>query len=164
MQVYYCDGWFRAKKFATDIWDEAKAKAAYERREPHTVLVESIESPFCFLEFNRDYIGVEFLDDHRREFLAYQFQEDEPSKLFLSMAVSRRFVGESDEVASGTCYLFKKDGRMIVRRKDCRKGVEQRLERSVDVSINWEPYPQFGEYASISRIDRGIGGRWIKAI
>jgi hypothetical protein len=62
-----------------------------------------------------DFIGVDFLDEFLRESLSYQFEEVESGRLFLSMATHREFDGEKDQVLSGCSYIFKQDGKLILR-------------------------------------------------
>lgn len=146
--------WFRAKKRLTELWDEKKAKLAHEERKPYVALIEKSRQIFCFIEANNDYIGVGFLDSAVREFLSYQFQEVEPGRLFLSMATHREFDGATDRVKCGTTYYFKPDGCVTVESEDVVTRQVITKKKMVDVTNNWEPYPNFGDYQSLARIER----------
>jgi len=102
MKVFYCDGWFRAKKCAPCRWDEATAMAAHSQRQPYTVLIDSSTAPNCFIEVTNDSIGIGFLDGLLREYLSYEFQEERPRELFLSRVVLREFRERTDMVTKGT--------------------------------------------------------------
>lgn len=152
MQVHYCKGWFRARKRFVELWDEKKARRAYDKRTLHTVLFGDSARPEAFAEFNKDYIGVEFLDERLRNHVAYQFTEQESCRMFCQMVVIRRYDGTSDLVASGTIYVIKPDGTVMAEREDFPSdGTKYRKFGKTDPSIYWEAYPKFGEYESIVR-------------
>jgi len=154
MLVYYCRGWFRAKKIASETLTEDEARHAYDTRTLYTALVNDKERPSCFVECNKDYVGVEFLDDNLREHIAYQFQERKPGRLFLSMAMRRNYVGDSDKVSRGASFIFKEDGSTIIYREDFIAGVLERADVRIDVSHNWEAYPDFGDYSALVQRQR----------
>ena len=152
MQIHYCDGWFRARKRYTELWDEKKARRAYEKRKLYTVLIGDPVRPECFIEDYGTGATVEFLDDHLREPFTCAYQMKEPGRLFLTMMVERRFEGETDLVASGTAYFIKPDGTVLAEREDFPSdGTKFRKEGRVDPSIYWEDYPQFGQYEGLIR-------------
>jgi hypothetical protein len=101
---------------------------------------------------------VGFLDAILRESVAYSFQERRPGQLFLSQAFFHQHRGESDEVLNTIHYIYKEDGAAVVYtyRYTPTGCVTTEVERLIDVSANWEPYPKFGEYESIIRLDRGL--------
>ena len=154
MDIHYSDGWFRAKKRPGELWTPDQAKAAYDQRKLFAAIVGPLEKPSAFLEFNKDYIGVEFLDKLLREYLSYSFQELRPGRLFLSMATHREFDGDSDKVKKGTTYIFKQNGNVTIRNAEFPGDGYTKHETTADVSGNWENYPAFGEYDSLLRTDR----------
>ena len=154
MNVTYGKSWFRARKRFTETWDEGRARKSHDKRELYVAVVGQSSSPACFVEINNDYIGVAFLDTSLREYLSYQFQELEPGRLFLTMATHREFEGGSDKVKSGTTYYFKQDGSVTIESEDFLTNTRSVKEAYTDVSGNWEPYPQFGQYLSIIRENR----------
>lgn len=153
--VTYCKSWFRAKKNATQIWDQNVAKEAHESRKPYTVLVGDPDRPYCFIEINNDFVGVSFLDSSLRESLTYQFQEIEKGRLFLSMATYRDFDGATETVKNGTSYMFGQDGAIQVRKESFNPHNLEVSDTQGDVSGNYELYPKFGDYSSITVADRG---------
>lgn len=153
-QIYYCKSWFRAKKRATEIWSENQARAAHAQKRQYTVLVGSVDRPFCFLEIFDKVIGVTFLDDHLREIVTYAFQEVEPRLLFLSMATHREFEGDRDEVLNGTSYIFSRDGMVKVNREFFNPHRIETAVSSADMASNYSPYPEFGEYDQLIHVER----------
>lgn len=153
--IFFCKSWFMAKRKPTEVWTAVQARAAHEAGQPYTVLVDSLESPFCTVDVTAQFVGVEFLDERLREVVTYHFQETSPGKLFLTMATYREFVDSSDKVSNGTTYTFAQDGKVQIRREFFVP--EHRLETStseVDVSSNYSARPDFGEYDDLIQIDR----------
>lgn len=156
MVLHYCRAWFRAKHVVSEPLTEAEARAAYDARELHTALIGDKDRPTAFLECDGNYIGVEFLDEHLREYVSYTFQERRPGMLFLCRVVFREFIGDEEKVARAVLYYFSEDGQTTVHKEDDVAKKYWEAKPVLNVSANWEPYPKFGEYESISRLDRGL--------
>jgi len=154
-EIYFGKSWFRAKKRLTEKWSEAQAKAAHAEAKLYTVLVDSPDNPYCFVEVTRKAVGVGFLDSKLRETLSYGFQEVEPGMLFLTMATYREFVDESDKVAKGTSYIFKADGTVHVRDESfVPVHLTTTSQRVADISGNYSKFPDFGRYDDLIRVER----------
>lgn len=156
MNITYCKQWFRGQKRELESLSPEQAREAYDSKELYTAVVHDKRRPICFVESKSDYIGVEFLDDRLRSYVAYQFLEKQPGRLFLSMAVFRKFDGTRENVVHGVVYYFKEDGHTDVDLEDDIAHEYYEASTTVDVSANWEPYPEFGQYESISRLERGL--------
>lgn len=152
--IYFCKSWFRAKKKPTEVWSEEQAKLAHMKKQSYTVLVDSIDQPYCFLEIADKVVGVGFLDDHLREPLSYDFQEVEPGKMFLSMATHREFEDATDKVISAISYIFKPDGTVRMRRESFDTRTIETATTLADVSMNYAATPDFGEYDDYIRLER----------
>ena len=155
--IYFCDGWFTAKKFATEVWTQAHAKDAHDNGRDYTVLVDSIERPFCVILVMTNGLVVDFLDERLRPALSYQFQVVAPGRLFLSMGVHREFDGDGDKVASGTSYGFTEDGKVRIDRETFLPTRNLEVANSqTDVSANYEAVPEFGKYEAFMRMERPL--------
>ena len=152
--IYFCKSWFRAKKKPTEIWSEEHASSAHVRKQTYTVLVDSAERPYCFIDVSEGVVGVGFLDEFLREPLTYAFQEVEPGRLFLSMATHREFDGSTDKVVNGISYLFEQDGSVKIRREYFDPHRLETAESTVNVSSNYSPMPEFGQYDELIRVER----------
>jgi len=154
--IYFCEGWFSAKKYAPEIWTEAQAQAAHDSGQKYTVLVDSIERPFCIIDvMTSKFIGVDFLDEHLREALTYQFQLASPGQMFLTMAVHREFDGEEDKVARASRYTFTEDGKLQIRRTEFIPEHSQEVaDGEADVTSHYVAVPEFGHYEAFMKMER----------
>jgi hypothetical protein len=164
MQISYCIQWSRNYNRPSKMLGEAQARRAHENGKLYTVLLGDPLRPHCFLEFTRfRSVGVEFMDAALRTYYDYTLQEFEqlrPNELFISKSRRLEFRNDDGEFDRGTVFYFKPDGRLkIFRYQGNPDGVGSKIvgeeERTVDVSRNWEPYPKFGDYASLATRDRG---------
>lgn len=156
--IYFCKSWFAARKLTTEVWTQAQAKDAHDNGRNYTVLVDSIERPFCVILVMANGIAVDFLDESLRKALSYQFQVVAPGRLFLSMAVHREFDGDGDKVASGTSYGFTEDGKVRIDREIFLPAHRLEVANSqTDVSANYAPAPEFGKYEEFMRMERPLG-------
>jgi hypothetical protein len=154
-KIFFCKSWFAAKRRPTEIWTEPQARKAHASGSPYTILLDSIEKPYCVIDVTRDFVGVDFLDEQLRETLTYHFQATSPGKLFLAMAVHRQFEGDADKVLSGTTYIFAEDGAVQIRRESFVPSHKLETAKSqADVSGNYIAAPQFGEYDEFIRVER----------
>jgi hypothetical protein len=154
MTVTYCERWFRHKKKPIALINESDARICHENRRLYTVVQGDLKAPECFIEINNDYVGVGFLDTLLREYLSYSFQEKKPGKLFLTMVTHRIFDGQTDSLSSGTTYYFTEDGTVTIEIEDFVADSKNEKLVHADVSGNWEEYPKFGQYSSISEVNR----------
>lgn len=156
MEYIYCNGWFRAKKKITKLWDIKDAEKAHNARQVYYVVVMDNQTPYCFIEVNNDAMYVGFLDEMKREYLGYLFIEKKPGKLFLSEAQHWEYIGESDIDRETTRYFFNPDGLLQIHQIDSKTNEGEILtaKNPVDILANWEDYPEFGKYEGIIRKER----------
>src|SRR5262249_27733818 len=135
--AFYCKSWFRAKKRPTELWPESAARAAHDARTLYTVLIDSIEAPFCFIEIARNFVGIGFLDERVRERRYVSFRETAPGVLFLDSRTSRDFVGDSDVVSMGTTCVFRPKGSLSTIAEHFHPHRVETTESTTDVSNNY---------------------------
>jgi hypothetical protein len=156
--ITYCEGWFRARKTISRPLTVEQARERHSAGKLYTVLVGDPERPTCFLEVvgeNR-YLGVEFLDDQLREHLVYSFQRTDDGRLFLSVATWRTYRGDSDEVATAELYYFNQTGSVEVHNVDVQSNSERIGSKTIDISANYEPWPEFGRYEHLLSQERRL--------
>jgi len=154
--IFFCDGWFIGQKRATELWTEQQARKVYEENGLYTVLIDSAERPYCFINITKakGFVGVCFLDKSLRNYLDYKFKEIEPGRLFLSTAIHRTFDGDTDKVARGDSWIFKPDGKVHMRKEYFNPHKLETADTTADVSCNYSPFPEFGEYDDLVRKER----------
>lgn len=158
MSVTYCKSWFRAEKCATDIWSEEKALDYHQKGKLYTVVLGKLSNPKCFLEINLEELAVKvnFLDNYLRDYLLYSFQEKKPNFLFLSKVVLRKYKKETSNVCEGEMILYQPNGDVFRKTVDYTTNQTTKENiHNIDISPHWESIPDFGNYQSISRINRG---------
>lgn len=154
LRVLYGERWHRHGKELTRLLTPEKARLRDEKGEIYAVVIGDPAAPYCFIEVNGGYFGVGFLDEQKREYMSYTFDELEAGKLFLCEAAYREYKGRSDQVVRGTVYRFFPDGRSLVEKVEEPFRQAKVTEGRSDVSKNWEPKPSFGEYDGLIRKDR----------
>ncbi|HAF2129171.1 TPA: lytic transglycosylase [Salmonella enterica] len=160
--IFYCKSWFRAKNKPIELWSENKARKKHITGESYTVLIGSDVKPSCFVEVmkNKGWVGVSFLDQELREYLLYNFRLLDDDRLFLSMAVHREFAENEGKgagilnVSSGTTYIFNEDGNTIVREEQFNPYKLEESQTLVDISGNYDKFPDFGKYDILIRKER----------
>ena len=154
----YAEKWSRSYKEAIKPLTEAQARKRHEKKGAlYTALLgDDPARPQTFVEIvSGDSIQVEFLDQSLRTKAYYQFVLQPDGRLFMVSAVV------SDFDANGTCLIgrrfsFKPNGHVMRFETDyiASPDTETVVEKTMDMSLNWEPYPEFGDYASIARFER----------
>lgn len=154
----YVEKWSRGYKELLGPLTEEEARARHDKGGWYTVLVDSTVTPSCFIEVvgENGYVGVNFLDGHLRSYLVYAFQQSEPGKLFNSVGTFRTFVGDSDEVATVETYRFGREGKVTVERRDLQTDVVEVGSREIDVTPNFEGWPEFGQYERLLIVERDV--------
>lgn len=156
MSTSYCEGWFRARKVATKPLTEAQARQRHEAGKLYTVLIGEPKRPHTIIETRDHYLGVEFMDELLRSHSVYQFMRQPNGRLFMVMAVFREFQGDGEKLKRAQRLSFEPDGHVTSFETDYVNSPNEEtvVEKYIDVSLNWEPYPAFGDYASIARFER----------
>ena len=154
MQLSYAKSWFRAKLRLTDPLSVSEALEIHKTKGAYVVASEKNEKLEWYAEFGNNYVGVGFYNSLLQEYLSYSFQEVDAGKLFLTMSTYRVFDKVTGQVTQGTTFFFNKMGRIAIEREDLTIGTKTASDSIGDVSLNWEPFPTFGEYESLTRIER----------
>jgi hypothetical protein len=154
MEVSYCEGWFRHFKKITGLLSEEEAKTREKNREVYTVIIGDHKHPFGFIEINKGFYGVGFLDDYIREYLNYIFVEQMNGLLFLNEVKYTEFEGNTDNILKNTYYWFTPDGNVKIGKSKPPFQKVEVIEKKVDVSRNWEKKPEFGKYENLIKKDR----------
>ena len=107
-----------------------------------------------------EFFALGFYDQLCRLRFEFLFRKQSDGRLFLVEIYDFRYPDESTYFTrSGsvltTNYRYRPDGSMHWYRSDkIANVIEEADYRDIDVSTHWEPVPEFGEWASITRFDR----------
>ena len=143
---------------------EQASREAHERQAVYfATILNDDGSPYCAMESNVGYFGLDFLGDKYEDYLLYEYREDEHSgKLFLKLIslfecypgttekkirIDFRYTKQGDYSSllyQGESY----DGTYEEIRTDYPPISEEELEKL------WVDYPKFGEYDQLIRLDR----------
>lgn len=161
MDIYNKTRYGRRKVIDENLLLEA-AKSSHELGKVYYVTIYEDGNPYCYLETSRAFFRVRFLDEHLRTYMSYDFtnksEELRPEKLFLSVVKIWEFKDETDRIVKITDYKFHTDGKFVIIERDHIKNeqINSEAKHKIDVSANWEDYPEFGKYDSIIRKERGL--------
>lgn len=141
---------------ADEAFSDAVIKKRRQKGQPLAAIIGDPQRPRCFIDIatNNGNHGVSFLDDHLRVFRDYGFYPIADGRLFLRYAITREYHEGTQEVKSATQYFFKEDGNIHIIQTDLVAKIEDSWDTVNDVSGNYEPFPVFGEYDSITRFNR----------
>lgn len=174
MNIIYCEPrnaiFALSRKTKPTALPTEKVRRRHERRQPYEAVVgEPVQyivslSPNTAstkkdhasrcMEDHGDWVSVYFLDSILRCYLEYNFQEKRPGKLFLTHALFREFVGDTDNVLSAKTFAFREDGHIFMEERNLVNDTVEEREAIFSVVENWEDYPAFGDYARLCREQR----------
>ena len=106
------------------------------------------------------FISLSFYDQLCRVRFEFLFGKTDAGVMFLEEIYDFRYPDETTYYTRSGCvtntnYRYRPDGSMHWRLTDKVANVTEQADyRDIDVSTHWEPVPEFGEWASITRFDR----------
>ena len=117
------------------------------------------------MEVNKGFYRANFFDEFNRIYMAYTFMGNDNlfewrknygNKLLLEEITFWEFEGATDKMVKITDHIFKPDGsfHMIERDLVTNEQIDSEAKNKIDVSANWEDYPEFGKYESLIRKER----------
>lgn len=136
------------------------AKHAHDNKLVYYVTIFENGNPYCHLEINKVFYRVNFLDEHLRKYMSYDFtdnfKEINPDKLFLSQIMYWEFENNTDKMVKITDYIFKADGSFHITERDliANEQIDSEAKAKIDVTANWEDYPEFGKYDNLIKKER----------
>ncbi len=137
-------------------YPDAEVRKRVKMGKPLAAVIGDPQKPRCFIDIapNSGFHGVSFVDDQMRVFLVYFFCLQDDGSLFMEQLIERKFHEGTKDVKFATQMFFKKDGNIHIIQTDLVTKTEDSWDTVNDVSVNYEPFPVFGEYDSITRLER----------
>ncbi len=160
-KITYCRRWNNKLIKPIEPLTPAEALRKDRGKEWYTVVVGDVAAPRCYVEvaWENDHLGVWFLDDKLRQSAHCSFTRLDDTTLFLDAVgcwyyprIGGRSLADASRIEK---VVYKTDGFVRRRTTDVRKK-KVKIEEFTDVplDINWEPVPVFGDYRSVTRVDR----------
>lgn len=165
----YNKTFFRRKKVKNIDTLLESARYAHNNKLIYFVTITENQKPYCAIEINEGFFRVNFIDEFLRNYMSYDFvgrianinikwREDIPfDKLFLNRVIQVEFNGQSEIIDKTTDFIFHPDGSFHVTTRDVKSKMQtdSKANNKTDVSNYWEDYPNFGNYDSIIKKERG---------
>ena len=151
MKIVYCKEWSLFRKEPHCIISEAEAKDKHINGESYAAVIYEEEKVKNVLEINGDSLTVRFYNENQECYLLYGFVK-KGDKLFLNAAY--HYLYDNGEDIEMTLFNFKDTGEVFMERRNNVSGEVEQREAIVDVTCNWEEFPQFGEYQGVVKVER----------
>jgi len=154
--VKYAERWLDGRPDDVEEIDDEEARRRHASGQLYTAILGDPSAPRAYVDvrLERGFVGVHFLDDDGRDYVTYLFGKQKgDDRMFLEQATWREY-GTGDDVRRGENYIFKRDGTIHIDVVNYENRERQGGDKEEDVSGNWEPVPEFGEYESVARLER----------
>jgi hypothetical protein len=167
--IFFCDEWnpifkepWNDKRFTLEQARAHEATGAW-----YTVLVDDPVRPSIVIhtglrdDGKRGY-SVYFLDDRLRVYVRYNFRQYDKKTLFMEVATELKYHNDETNPYWGAAHVFSEDRSMFTEEGDFPPvGQERTINRYTNTYNDerfdqlFEPIPEFGEYDSLIRLERG---------
>jgi hypothetical protein len=160
MQTIYCQRWNFGMVRPIDPLTVEQARRRDTTGKLYTVALGDPADPDVVLEITRpDIIVVNFFDKLGRKSVAYYWRRTEDNRMFLR-TIRRWQYGDDSAWGLSEAELieevaYEPNGIVHHDIRDEKAHERRRVSyRDVPLDINWEPIPEFGDWASIARFER----------
>lgn len=159
--VTYCQRWNNKLHKPIEPLNPAAALRKDRAKEWYTAVLGDPAAPRCYVElaWENNHVGVWFLDDELRRNVHYSFTRLDETIMFMD-AVGLWYYADGAGRSLGDASRiemvdYSADGHVRRTSIDVPRKLETVEEFSdVPLDINWEPVPAFGDYRSVTRLDR----------
>ena len=143
---------------------ELASREAHERQAVYfATILNDDDIPYCAMESNVGYFGLDFLGDKYENYLLYEYREDEHSgKLFLKVITLFECYPGTTEKRIRIDFRYTKQGdySSLLYQGESYDGTYEEIRTDYPpISVEeleklWVDYPKFGEYDQLIRLDR----------
>ena len=143
---------------------EQASREAHERQAVYfATILNDDGSPYCAMESNVGYFGLDFLGDKYEDYLLYEYREDEHSgKLFLKLiSLFECYPGTTEKkIRIDFRYTKQGDYSSLLYQGESYDGTSEEIRTDYppisaeELEKLWVDYPKFGEYDQLIRLDR----------
>ena len=144
---------------------ELASREAHERQKVYfATILNDDDSPYCAIESNVGYFGLDFLRDNYDDYLTFQYweQRNQNGKLFLTAIFLFECYPGTDKIMRRIDYTYAQDGsfKTVIYQGEMINGTYEEIIAehppisSEELEKLWLDYPKFGEYDQLIRLDR----------
>ena len=144
---------------------ELASREAHEKQEVYfATILNDDGSPYCAIESNAGYFGLDFLRENYDNYLLYEYREynEHPRKLFLKAIFLFECYPGTDKKMRRIDYTYAQGGsfKTVIYQGEMIDGTyEEIIAEHPPISKDeleklWVDYPKFGEYDQLIRLDR----------
>ena len=144
MEQIYCCLWQDAKRKAQQLIAPERAEALHRQGEPYTVVFYVQNHVRYAVTVSKNGVTVRFYNADQMPECYYEYQPADADRMFLRTITY--FTCENERVIRKKIYSYNPRGILNVSDCDLINGTRAESERSVDLSRNWERYPEFEDY------------------
>ena len=143
---------------------ELASREAHEKQEVYfATILNDDGSPYCAIESNVGYFGLDFLRENYDNYLLYEYREynEHPRKLFLKAIFLFECYPGTDKKMRRIDYTYAQEGsfKTVIYQGEMIDGTyEEIIAEHPPISKEeleklWVDYPKFGEYDQLIRLD-----------
>lgn len=154
MEILYCDKWWLHRKEPTGILDLSTAEKRHETGKNYTAVLCEDNIVEYVIEVSAKSIIVRFMNDDINVYLTYIFQRKSEDNIFLSSAYYYKYGNGGDKETELITYRFTENGELYMEKDDLISDEVEEKESVVDVSGNWDKFPNFGKYDHLIEEER----------
>ena len=144
---------------------ELASREAHERQAVYfATILNDDGSPYCAMESNVGYFGLDFLQDNYADFLTFQYRSDSEhkGKLFLKLiSLFECYPGTTEKkIRIDFRYTKQGDYSSLLYQGESYDGTYEQIRTDYppisaeELEKLWVDYPKFGEYDQLIRLDR----------
>ena len=144
---------------------ELASREAHERQAVYfATILNDDDTPYCAIESNVGYFGLDFLQDNYADFLTFQYRSDSEhkGKLFLKAIFLFECYPGTTEKMRRTDFTYTHEGECssVIYQGEAYDGTFEMITTehpsisAEELELLWVDYPKFGEYDQLIRLDR----------
>ena len=144
---------------------ELASREAHEKQEVYfATILNDDGSPYCAIESNAGYFGLDFLRENYDNYLLYEYREynEHPGKLFLKAIFLFECYPGTDKKMRRIDYTYAQEGsfKTVIYQGEMIDGTYEEITAEhppiskEELEKLWVDYPKFGEYDQLIRLDR----------
>ena len=141
---------------------ELASREAHEKQEVYfATILNDDGSPYCAIESNAGYFGLDFLRENYDNYLLYEYREY-CGKLFLEVILLYECYPGTNEKMRRIDFMYTHQGgcSSVIYQGEMIKGTYEEITAEhppiskEELEKLWVDYPKFGEYDQLIRLDR----------